>query len=180
MLEPHYPMWDGHLGTVKATSHRIEILPGSKPIHSQPYRAGHRARAAEKEEIDKIVAQGVIEPATCEWASPIVLVPKSDGSLRFCVDYRKLNAITVPDTYPLPRMDECIASLGEAVIFTTLDCNSGYWQIPVHPADREKTTFTSHFGIYQFLRLPFGCEMRQRHFNAQLISYFPEFAGKHV
>jgi hypothetical protein len=156
MLEPHYPMWDGHLGTVKATSHRIEILTGAKKIHSQPYRAVHRARAAEKEEIDKMVAQGVIEPATCEWASPIVLVPKPDGSLRFCVDYRKLNAITVPDTYPLPRMDECIDSLGEADIFTTLDCNSGYWQIPVHPEDREKTTFTSHFGIYQFLRLPFG------------------------
>jgi hypothetical protein len=149
-------MWDGHLGTVKATSHRIEILPGAKPIHSQPYRAGNRARAAEKEEIEKMVAQGVIEPATCEWASPIVLVPKPDGSLRFCVDYRKLNAITVPDTRPLPRMDECIDSLGEAVIFATLDCNSGYWQIPVHPADGEKTTFTSHFGIYQFLRLPFG------------------------
>jgi hypothetical protein len=103
-----------------------------------------------------MLAQGVIEPATCEWASPIVMVPKPDGSLRFCVDYRKLNAITVPDTYPLPRMDECIDSLGEAAIFTTLDCNSGYWQIPVDPADRDKTTFTSHYGIYRFIRLPFG------------------------
>jgi Reverse transcriptase (RNA-dependent DNA polymerase)/RNase H-like domain found in reverse transcriptase len=84
------------------------------------------------------------------------MVPKSDGSLRFCVDYRRLNAITVPNTYPLPRMDECIASLGDAAIFTTLDCNSGYWQIPVHPADRDGTTFTSHCGIYRFLRLPFG------------------------
>ena len=53
-------------------------------------------------------------------------------------------------------MDECIDSLGDAVIFTTLDCNSGYWQIPVHPDDRDKTTFTSHYGIYRFLRLPFG------------------------
>ena len=103
-----------------------------------------------------MLAEHVIEPATCEWASPIVLVPKPDGSLRFCVDYRRLNAITVPDTYPLPRMDECIDSLGDAVVFTTLDCNSGYWQIPVHPEDRDKTTFTSHYGIYRFLRLPFG------------------------
>jgi Reverse transcriptase (RNA-dependent DNA polymerase) len=103
-----------------------------------------------------MLAQDVIEPATCEWASPIVLVAKPDGSLRFCVDYRRLNAITAPDTYKLPRMDECIDSLGEAVVFTTLDCNSGYWQIPVEPADREKTAFTSHLGIYQFRRLPFG------------------------
>jgi Reverse transcriptase (RNA-dependent DNA polymerase) len=98
----------------------------------------------------------VIEPATSEWASPIVLVSKPDGSTRFCVDYRRLNSITVRDSYPLPRMDECIESLGDAKIFTTLDCNSGYWQIPVRPEDREKTTFTSHEGLYWFLRKTFG------------------------
>jgi hypothetical protein len=114
-------MWDGHLGTVAATTHRIEVTSGSKPVHCQPYRAGARARSSEKEEIDRMLAEQVIEPATCEWASPIVLVPKPDGSLRFCVFYRRLNAITVPDTYALPRMDECIDSLGDAVVFTTLD-----------------------------------------------------------
>jgi hypothetical protein len=102
----------------------------------------------EREEIERILTQGVIAPATSEWISPIVLVPKSDGSLRFCVNYRQLNAITIPDTFPLPRMDECIDSLGDAALFTTLDFNSGYWQIPVHPRDRDKTTFTSHYGLY--------------------------------
>jgi hypothetical protein len=156
MLEPHHRMWDRRLGTVAATTHRIEVLPGSKPGHAQPYRAGSHARVAEKTEIDRMLAQQVIEPATCEWFSPIVLVPKPDGALRFCVDYRRLNMITVPDTYPLPRMDECIDSLGDATVFTTLDCNSGYWQIPVHPDYRDKTTFTSHYGTYQLLRLPLG------------------------
>jgi hypothetical protein len=156
MLEPHHRMWDGRLGTVAATTHRIEVLPGSKPVHAQPYSAGSNARVAEKTEIDRMLAQQVIEPATCEWASPIVLAPKSDGTLRLCVDYRRLNMITVPDTYTLQRMDECIDSLGDAVVFTTLDCNSDYWQIPVHPGDRDKTTFTSHYGTYRFLRLPFG------------------------
>jgi hypothetical protein len=145
-------MWDGHLGTVAATSHRIAVIPGSRPVHCQPYGAGSLARMAEKEDIDRMLAEQVTEPATCEWASPIVLVPKPDDSLRFCVDHRRLNAITVPDTYPLPRMDECIDSLGDAVVFTTLDCNSGYWQIPVDGEDQDKTTFTSHFGIYRFLR----------------------------
>jgi hypothetical protein len=69
----------------------------------------------------------VIEPATSEWASPIVLVSKPDGSTRFFVDYRGLNSITLRDFYPLPGMDECTDSLGDAKIFTTLDCNSGYW-----------------------------------------------------
>jgi hypothetical protein len=75
----------------------------------------------------------VIEPATSEWASKIVFVAKPDGSTRFCVDYRRLNAVTVRDSYPLPRMDECIDSLGDAKIFTTLYFSSGYWQIPLNP-----------------------------------------------
>jgi hypothetical protein len=125
-------MWEGRLGTVSATTHCIEVVPGSKPVHAKPYRAGANARAAEKTEIDQMLAQNIIEPATCEWASPIVLVPKPDRALRFCVDYRKLNMITVPDTYPLPRTDEYIDSLGDATVFTTLDSNSGYWQIPVY------------------------------------------------
>jgi hypothetical protein len=103
-----------------------------------------------------MLKEGVIEPAASEWASPVVLVPKPDGSMRFCVDYRKLNAITIRDTYPLPRMDECIDSLGDANVFTTLDCNSGYWQIPVAPDDMDKTTFTSHEGTYRFRWMHFG------------------------
>jgi Reverse transcriptase (RNA-dependent DNA polymerase) len=99
---------------------------------------------------------GVIKPDTSEWVSPIVLVAKSDGSTRFCVDFRRLNAITIRDYYPLPRMDEFIDSLGDATVFSTLDCNSGYWQIPVHPEGRAKTTFTSREGLYWFLRMPFG------------------------
>ena len=155
-LRAHLEMWDGRLGNVMATSHRIYTTPGARPVHTHPYREGPCAREVEREEIERMLAQGVIEPATSEWASPIGLVPISDGSLRFCVDYRRLNAITIPDTYPLLRMDDCIDSLGDAAVFTTLYCKSGYRQIPVHPRDRDKTTFTSHCGIYQFRRLPFG------------------------
>ena len=99
---------------------------------------------------------GVIEPSNSEWASPVVLAPKSDGSLRFCVDYRRLNAKTIKDSYPLPRMDECIDSLGEANIFSTLDCNSGYWQVPLAERDRPKSAFICHSGLYQYVRMPFG------------------------
>jgi Reverse transcriptase (RNA-dependent DNA polymerase) len=86
----------------------------------------------------------------------VVLVPKPDGSLQFCVDYRRLSAVTIRDSYSLPRMDECIEYLGDACVFTTLDCNSGYWQIPVAPDDMDKTIFTSHEGTYRFRRMPFG------------------------
>ena len=156
MLATHRQLWDGRLGRVSATSHHIDLVPGARPVHCQPYRAGPRAREAESAEVRRMLEAGVIEPASSEWASPVVLVPKPDGSLRFCVDYRRLNALTIRDSYPLPRMDECIDSLGDACVFTTLDCNSGYWQIPVAPDDMDKTTFTSHEGTYRFRRMPFG------------------------
>jgi hypothetical protein len=85
---------------------------------------------------------GVIEAANSEWASPVVLITKKDGSISFCVDYRKLNALTVRDSYPLPTMDEYLDSLGDAVIFLTMDCNSGYWQIPISEGDRDKTVWS--------------------------------------
>ncbi len=103
-----------------------------------------------------MLEKGVIELAQSPWASPVVLVPKPDGMLRFCVDYRKLNAITVRDTYPIPRMDECIDSLGSAKIFSTLDCNSGFWQIPIGEKDRDKTAFVWHSRLY---RLPPACRL---------------------
>jgi Reverse transcriptase (RNA-dependent DNA polymerase) len=98
----------------------------------------------------------VIEPASGPWSAPVVLVPKPDGTIRFCIDYRKLNAVTQNDSYALPRIDDCLDSLGEARYFTTLDANCGYWQIDVNEKDREKTAFTSHKGLYQFKRMPFG------------------------
>ena len=103
-----------------------------------------------------MIEADVIEPAQSEWASPIVLAPKKDGTLRFCVDYRKRNAATLADTYPLPRIDECLDSLGDATIFTTLDASSGYWQATVAPEDRDKTTFTTFMGTFRHKRMPFG------------------------
>ena len=86
----------------------------------------------------------------------MVLVPKKDGSLRFCIDYRRLNAKTVADAYPLPRTDDCLDSLGDAGVFSTFDCNSGYWQIPVALEDRDKTTIITHMGTFRHVRMPFG------------------------
>jgi len=156
LLRPHSAMWNGSLGEISVTEHRIDLTPEARPMYQAPYRAGRMAREIERAEVDKMLNAGVIEPATSEWASPVVLITKKDGSVRFCVDYRKLNSVTIRDTYPLPRMDECLDSLGDASIFTTLDCNSGYWQIPVRNEDRDKTAFVTHVGVHRFKRMPFG------------------------
>ena len=86
----------------------------------------------------------------------MVLVRKKDGTLRFCVDYRALNAVTKPDVFPIPRIDDLLDQLGQCTIFSTLDLAAGYWQIKVHPDSQEKITFITHQSLYEFLVMPFG------------------------
>ncbi len=156
LLRRYQHLWTGELGKIDVTEHAIELESGTKPVHQPPYRAGHRDRDFETQEVQKMLEKGVIRPSNSEWASPVVLAPKGDGSLRFCVDYRRLNAATKRDSYPLPRMDDCIDSLGDAQYFTTLDANSGYWQLPMREEDIPKTAFVTHDGLYEYLRMPFG------------------------
>ena len=99
---------------------------------------------------------GVIQPSESPWASPVVLVRKKDASHRFCVDYRGLNSLTKPDTYPLPRIDDLLDKLAGAKYFSTLDLASGFWQIKVHHTSREKTAFVTRHGLYEFRVMPFG------------------------
>lgn len=155
-IQKHHKLWSGDPGLMKATEHRVVLKPGTKPVRLNPYRMGPSSRELTREEVQRMADMGVIEPSSGEWASPIVLVPKTDGTMRFCIDYRKLIERTVRDSYPLPRTDDCLVSLGEAKYFSTLECNAGYWQIPTREEDWHLTAFTRHCGVYQCTRLPFG------------------------
>ena len=99
---------------------------------------------------------GIIEHSSSDWASPLVIVRKKDSSLRLCVDYRRLNSHSKMDAYPIPRVDDLIDRVSRAPYITTLDLTKGYWQVPVAVDDREKTAFTTPFGLFQFTRMPFG------------------------
>ena len=146
---------DNHPGRTNLIKHRIET--GSNPPVRQPVRriSPHKREEASrllKEMLDK----KVIQPSSSPWASPIVLVPKKDGSVRFCIDYRKVNAITRRDAYPLPRIDDTLDTLAGAKWFSTLDMLSGYWQVELEEGDKEKTAFCTQEGLFEFNVLPFG------------------------
>ena len=147
MLAPYKDMWSGDLGKIRATEHNIDLKPDTRPLHQHPHRAGPESRKVLEDNINLQLAADVIKPAQSE-SSPVLLAPKKDGSLRFCGDFRRLNALTIPDTYPLPRMEDCIDSLGEARLFTNFDALWGYWQVPIAERDRDKATFTSHMGTF--------------------------------
>ena len=101
---------------------------------------------------------GIIERAVTEWQSPVILVKNRNGEFRFAVDYRKLNAVTVPQSYPLPRMDDVFDTLGNANVrlFSVVDMASGFWQVPVNSSSQDKTGFVTHEGVWRFKKLPFG------------------------
>jgi hypothetical protein len=103
-----------------------------------------------------MLEKGVIQESNSPWTSPVVMVPKKDGSTQFCIDYQKLNAVTKKDCYPLPRIDDLLDSFQGSTCFSTLDLASGYWQIEMDPHDKEKTAFITDYGIYEFNVMPFG------------------------
>ncbi|XP_076053676.1 uncharacterized protein LOC143032679 [Oratosquilla oratoria] len=109
-----------------------------------------------REEVQRLQEVGIVEPSSSPWASPVVLVPKPDGSMRLCIDYRKLNAVTEPDSYPLPRIDDVIDEVGRAQWVTKLDLLQGYYQVRLSERSRAISAFITPEGLYQFTVLPFG------------------------
>lgn len=144
-------------GSCNILAHDITLVdPNIKPIRQAPYRLNpHKAQIMERE-VQYLLDHGLAEPSVSPWASPCILVPKADLSYRFCTDFRKVNNITVMDSFPLPLIDEILDSVGTAKYITTLDLNKGYWQIPL--TDRAKTisSFITPQGLYSYTVLSFG------------------------
>ncbi|CAM4363430.1 unnamed protein product [Caretta caretta] len=149
------PTFSATPGLTERAYHSIDT-GNAHPIRVQPYRVSPQAKTAIEREIQDMLQMGVIRPSESAWASPVVLVPKPDGEIRFCVDYRKKNAVTRPDNYPMPRTDELLEKLGRAQFISTLDLTKGYWQVPLDESAKERSAFITHLGLYEFNVLPFG------------------------
>ena len=142
----------GYTSTVK---HEIKCS-SNEPIKQRPYPLNPDRRAFVYKKIQEMENEGLIEPSNSNWASPIVLPKKKNGEYRLCVDFRKLNLNTVSDAYPMPDLKNLLRKVNGAKVFSTLDLNSGYWQVEVKEESRPMTAFTTPRGLYQFRVMPFG------------------------
>ena len=141
----------------KTTAFQMRIDTGeAAPRRSHPYRVPDRLKEGVRSEVNKLVELGIVVPSTSPWASPVVPVPKTDGTVRVCVDYRKLNEVTTADPYYMATMDEILERVGGSRIMSKIDLAKGFYQVEVEPSSQEKTAFVSPYGKFQFQRMPFG------------------------
>ena len=143
------------LGRTDLVQHRIDT-GDHPPIRQRPYRVSDKQRGIIEEHVTDMLNRGIIQPSVSPWASPVVLVKKKDNTDRFCVDFRRLNAVTRKDSFPIPRVDDTLDALNGTQFFSTMDLISGYWQVGVHADSREHTAFITYGGLYEFLVTPFG------------------------
>ena len=144
------------IGRCKIAKHRIELEPEAVPHREGAKRMSPDKATKANQEVQNLLALGLIQPSYSPWASSIVMVKKKTGELRFCCDFRPPNDATVKDAFPLPRIDESPSRIGNAKIFTNIDLAWAFWQILLKKRDRKKTAFACELGLFERRRMPIG------------------------
>jgi hypothetical protein len=158
----------------------IELQPGTTPISRWPYKMTPKELAELKVQLNELLDRGYIHPSSSPWGCPALFVKKKDQSLRLCVDYWTLNAVTVKNKYPLPHIDILFSQLADAKVFSKVDLHLGYHQIKIHPEDVPKTAFSTRYGLYEYLVMLFGLTNAPAHFMYLMNSVFMPELNKFV
>jgi hypothetical protein len=158
----------------------IELQPGIAPISKRPYRMPPAELAELKKQLQELLDKGFIRPSTSPWGCPALFVKKKDESLRLCIDYRPLNAVTIKNKYPLPRIDVLFDQLVGAKVFSKIDLRSGYHQIKIRASDIPKTAFSTRYGLYEYLVMSFGLTNAPAYFMYLMNSVFMPELDKFV
>ena len=144
------------VGHTSDVVHSIPVKTDTALVKQRPQRLGPEKEKEVERQVQELAQNGLIEPSHSAWSSPVVMVRKNDGSWRFCVDYRRLNDLTINDAYPLPHIDDSLDALSGSQYFSTLDLASGYWQVALDADASEKSAFVTRNGLWQWRVLPFG------------------------
>nr|CAH66048.1 OSIGBa0131F24.2 [Oryza sativa] len=159
---------------------RIDLVPGTNPIHKRPYRMAANELAEVKRQVDDLLQKGYIRPSTSPWGAPVIFVEKKDHTQRMCVDYRALNEVTIKNKYPLPRIDDLFDQLEGATVFSKIDLRSGYHQLRIREEDIPKTAFTTRYGLFECTIMSFGLTNAPAFFMNLMNKVFMEYLDKFV
>jgi hypothetical protein len=158
----------------------IELTPGVVPVSRTPYRMSTPELVELKLQLKEMMDKGYIQPSVSPWGVSVLFVKKKDGTLRLCIDYRKLNKVTIKNKYPLPRIDDLFDQLGGATIFSKIDLRSGYHQVRIKGEDVHKTAFQTRYGHYEFVVVPFGLTNAPATFMCLMNNVLSKFLDKFV
>ena len=164
LLEEYQDILTSNPGKTSLGEHRIEVTT-DQPVKTKAYPLPYAVRELIQKEVNEMLRMGIIEPSNSAYSSSVVMVKKKDGSNRFCVDYRKLNAVTKFDNEPMGDPKALMVKLRNDKFFTKIDMSKGYWQIPMEEGSKAKTAFTVSSGCYQGKRMPFGLMNAAATFN---------------
>ena len=164
----------------RETEFEIEVVPGVAPISIPLYRMAPLELQELKKQLQELLDKGYIRPSVSPWGAPVLFVKKKDGTLRLCIDYRKLNQATVKNKYPLPRIYDLFDQLQGAEVFSKIDLRSGYHQLKIAEQDIPKTAFRTRYGHYEFLVMPFGLTNAPVAFMALMHTVFQPYLDQFV